>query len=424
MFRSYISSRYKPFVQFFSSKDGYFIFRTSLSTHSLIHFNQCQQININNRKRQFNSLNQFRKLSQSTSGKNSSLDQMEDTVDSTIEFPEGMELHQVVNALKKVFPLEFASDWDNVGLLIEPSGVLFVKNIMLTIDLTERVLDEAISKEINMIIAYHPPLFKPFKSLTQQSWKERIAIRCIENRIAVFAPHSALDSIKGGINDWLLTPFICSEVKPIERTYLVPKHMGQYEYNVYFSNSSDEFFKELNKLEACVFKEADSNYNVSCNGENLAKILNLLNNHNLYFKTVTKSPKLPLLDEGMGRTATLQNSISIKEVVEAMKNLLSLNQLRLALSSVHTIDTLISTIAVCAGSGASVLRGVNADIIITGEMSHHEILDAVHTGSTVILCEHSNSERDFLKMLKPIMGSYIKLNIIISELDSDPIQLI
>lgn len=87
-------------------------------------------------------------------------------------------------------------------------------------------------------------------------------------------------------------------------------------------------------------------------------------------------------------------------------------------------DTLISTIAVCAGSGASVLRGVNADIIITGEMSHHEILDAVHTGSTVILCEHSNSERDFLKMLKPIMGSYIKLNIIISELDSDPIQLI
>ncbi|KAJ6216856.1 hypothetical protein RDWZM_008013 [Blomia tropicalis] len=347
---------------------------------------------------------------------------MEDTVDSTIEFPEGMELHQVVNALKKVFPLEFASDWDNVGLLIEPSGVLFVKNIMLTIDLTERVLDEAISKEINMIIAYHPPLFKPFKSLTQQSWKERIAIRCIENRIAVFAPHSALDSIKGGINDWLLTPFICSEVKPIERTYLMPKHMGQYEYNVYFSNSSDEFFKELNKLEA--FKEADSNYNVSCNGENLAKILNLLNNHNLYFKTVTKSPKLPLLDEGMGRTATLQNSISIKEVVEAMKNLLSLNQLRLALSSVHTIDTLISTIAVCAGSGASVLRGVNADIIITGEMSHHEILDAVHTGSTVILCEHSNSERDFLKMLKPIMGSYIKLNIIISELDSDPIQLI
>ena len=253
MFRSCISSRYKPFVQFFSSKDGYFIFRTSLSTHSLIYFNQCQQININNRKRQFNSLNPFRKLSQSTSGKNSSLDQMEDTVDSTIEFPEGMELHQVVNALKKVFPLEFASDWDNVGLLIEPSGVLFVKNIMLTIDLTERVLDEAISKEINMIIAYHPPLFKPFKSLTQQSWKERIAIRCIENRIAVFAPHSALDSIKGGINDWLLTPFICSEVKPIERTYLMPKHMGQYEYNVYFSNSSDEFFKELNKLEACVY---------------------------------------------------------------------------------------------------------------------------------------------------------------------------
>lgn len=171
---------------------------------------------------------------------------------SNINLETGQELHAVLAALKKIIPLEYASDWDNVGLLVEPSGIVFVKNILLTIDLTEKVLDEAISNETNLIIAYHPPLFKPFKSLTQHSWKERIAVRCIENRIAVFSPHTALDAIKGGINDYLLSEFKCSEIKPIERTILSPKQMGQYEYNIFFPAGNEEFFKEVNQLDACM----------------------------------------------------------------------------------------------------------------------------------------------------------------------------
>lgn len=57
----------------------------------------------------------------------------------------------------------------------------------------------------------------------------------------------------------------------------------------------------------------------------------------------------------------------------------------------------MTTIASCAGSGRSVLVGCTSDVWLTGEMSHHEVLDAVHAGTSVILCEHSNSERGFLK---------------------------
>ena len=66
----------------------------------------------------------------------------------------------------------------------------------------------------------------------------------------------------------------------------------------------------------------------------------------------------------------------------------------------------VSSIAVCAGSGSSVLKGVEADVYITGEMSHHEVLDAVSCRRTVILCEHSNTERGYLLKLRWVMSTF------------------
>ncbi len=58
-----------------------------------------------------------------------------------------------------------------------------------------------------MILSYHPPIFVPMKRLTQSSWKERIVVRCAENRVAIYSPHTSYDAVQGGVNDWLLKPF-------------------------------------------------------------------------------------------------------------------------------------------------------------------------------------------------------------------------
>ena len=58
-----------------------------------------------------------------------------------------------------------------------------------------------------MILSYHPPIFVPLKRLTQSSWKERLVVQCVENRIAVYSPHTSYDAVKGGVNDWLVQPF-------------------------------------------------------------------------------------------------------------------------------------------------------------------------------------------------------------------------
>jgi putative NIF3 family GTP cyclohydrolase 1 type 2 len=92
--------------------------------------------------------------------------------------------------LEKFGPLNYAEKWDNVGLLIEPSTDIEVKKIILTNDLTEKVMSEAVNKNANMIISYHPPIFQGLKRITMAGWKERIVIQCMENKIALYSPHT------------------------------------------------------------------------------------------------------------------------------------------------------------------------------------------------------------------------------------------
>ena len=118
-----------------------------------------------------------------------------------------MELGSVVKRLQSFASPKLAESWDNTGLLVEPSGVHIVKRLLLTNDLTESVTDEAVHLKADMVLSYHPPIFEPLKHLVQHSWKERIIVKCIENRIAVFSPHTTYDTVEGGVNDWLISPF-------------------------------------------------------------------------------------------------------------------------------------------------------------------------------------------------------------------------
>ena len=88
---------------------------------------------------------------------------------------------------------------------------------------------------------------------------------------------------------------------------------------------------------------------------------------------------------------------------------------------------MIQTIAVCAGSGGSLLQKHKADLWITGELSHHEALDAVHSGTSVVLCKHSNSERGFLRdVYRDKLTSLLEhqVEVEVSEQDKDPLVVV
>ena len=90
----------------------------------------------------------------------------------------------------------------------------------------------------------------------------------------------------------------------------------------------------------------------------------------------------------------------------------------------------ISSIAVCAGSGASVFKGVEADLYLTGEMSHHEVLAMVALGRSVILTNHTNTERGFLKdvlqgwLTEELNQEEEGWEVVVSQKDRDPLRVV
>lgn len=167
----------------------------------------------------------------------------------------------------------------------------------------------------------------------------------------------------------------------------------------------------------------------------ICSILHLLNKSflviHLPLKTLTHF-QIPILGTGQGRLCTLHSPVTLSELINRIKNHLNLKHVRLALA--HTdmpqqgspLQSHIQTVALCAGSGASVLHGIKADVYLTGEMSHHEVLDGVSQGVHVILCEHSNTERGFLTEFKSKLNVLLdeKINIFVSSFDMDPLQIL
>jgi len=253
-------------------------------------------------------------------------------------------VRRVSKAMERIAPLALAEKWDNVGLLLEapqqqqqrPS-----QNVLLTIDLTTSVANEAISLPASMIIAYHPPIFKPLSSLTLSNPLQASLLRCAAAGVSIYSPHTALDSVYGGINDWLASGF---------------------------GGGSIDFIGDEH----------------------------------------------PSGRGGFGRLLRLGEKTTMSTLQERVKKHLGLPQIQVALGT-DTPNPYVQSVAICAGSGGSVLLGVDADVYLTGEMSHHEVLAAVAAGKNVILCGHTNTERGFL----PVLASKLKAELAPHEDDEE-----
>ncbi|KAK7919652.1 hypothetical protein WMY93_010936 [Mugilogobius chulae] len=343
-----------------------------------------------------------------------------------------MELKEVVHILEQLAPLSLAESWDNVGLLVEPSIPRPIKTILLTNDLTDAVMEEAETLNCDLIISYHPPLFRPIKSLVQKDWKQRLAIRAVEARMAVFSPHTSWDSVKGGVNDWLIGGLGSGHVTVLSQALSSGPLTHRLEFTV---RSNEELNAVMETLKACDSsttlqhssnRSENSGIHVSftCSNSALPLFVQTLMGHTVLSQslTISKLEKHPLPGHGQGRMSVLDQPITVATAVAKMKTHLSLSHLRLALGTGQTLESLVRTVAVCAGSGASVLNGIKADLYVTGEMSHHEVLDAVAKGTSVILSDHSNSERGFLVVFRERLAVRLPetMSVLLSQTDRDP----
>jgi len=381
-----------------------------------------------------------------------------------------MELGKLVEVLKSLAPLELAASWDNVGLLLQPSQKNHVSLIVLTIDLTEKVLDEIIrvkrengTEGTTMIMSYHPPIFQAMKRLTQADVKQRIVIRCIENQCAIYSPHSALDSVAGGINDWLAeglgegrSEVLQSLSFPKSSNYThkvvvyVPEDsldnmrsalaeigvgvIGAYKQCAFYNpgvgswfatDASNPVVGERNMLE----KHSECRLEMNCGKRQLSELDAVIRSVHPFEEPAWDA--YPLADipssiTGSGRVRVLTEPIELRALVDRVKKLLNLKNVRLAISSKHTLQSTVQKVALCAGSGGSVIKSARADVYLTGEMSHHEVLDALAKGTSVILCEHTNTERGYLPVFKTMLEEKLqgKIDVHVSTTDADPLTVV
>ncbi|KAM6348548.1 NIF3-like protein 1 isoform 1-T4 [Alca torda] len=349
-----------------------------------------------------------------------------------------MDLRELVSALNDFASLSLAESWDNVGLLVEPSPPHTVNTLFLTNDLTEEVMEEAVQKAADLILSYHPPIFTPLKRVTWKTWKERLVVRALEHRIGIYSPHTAYDAIPHGVNNWLTKGLgACTSVPlrpstapcyPAEGTHRIEFCADTKHLDTVLSKIKDlkEIFC-LTTLPARVEGEEQTRVSLNCSQKALLEVVALLSQNSLlYHKTEILLLQKPLLPHtGMGRLCTLSKPVSLSDIIARIKSHLKLPHIRLAMGMGKTLESPVKKAALCAGSGSSILKGTEADLYLTGEMSHHDILDAVANGISVVLCEHSNTERGFLSELRDMLASHLhyKINIIVSEKDRDPLQV-
>lgn len=125
-----------------------------------------------------------------------------------------MKIKEVVCALENFAPLPLQEGYDNAGLQIGLTETE-VTGALLCLDVTEAVIDEAISMECNLVIAHHPLLFKGCKSITGKNYVERCIIKAIQNDVAIYAAHTNLDNVHQGVNYHIAQKIGLKDVKPL-----------------------------------------------------------------------------------------------------------------------------------------------------------------------------------------------------------------
>ena len=106
-----------------------------------------------------------------------------------------MTIRDITDYIEELAPLTYAEDFDNVGLLVG-NYKTEVKGVLVTLDTLEETIEEAIEKKCNLIISFHPIIFSGLKKLNGNSYVERVVLKAIQNNIAIYATHTALDNSK------------------------------------------------------------------------------------------------------------------------------------------------------------------------------------------------------------------------------------
>lgn len=316
-----------------------------------------------------------------------------------------MKVKDIITCIESLAPLSLQEPYDNCGLL---TGHLDqeVTAVLLTLDCTEEVLQEAISKQCNLIIAHHPVIFSGLKKLTGSTYAERVVINAIKHDIALYAVHTNLDNVLQGVNHQIAQkiglsgPQILLPKKQLLRKLVTfcPESHAEQVRNALFQAGAGQ----IGNYSECSFNSRGigtfrgneaSNPALGERGKiefaDEIKIEVILPSH--LENTVVRAMKaahpyeevaydiIPLQNEwqevGAGLIGLLPEAMPELSFLQHLKNCMHLKMLR------HSplLGKPIRKVALCGGAGSFLLPEAiraGADCFITADFKYHQFFDA------------------------------------------------
>jgi len=364
-----------------------------------------------------------------------------------------MKVADIAAVVEKIAPLGLAQSWDNVGLLIgDPKRR--IRNILLTIDITQAVVAEAKELKTDLILSYHPVIWDGLKKVRADG-PSRTVYELIRSNIAVFSLHTALDAAHGGVNDGLAEILGIQEPKPIG-DYIEYSPEESYKLVVFvptdaLADVTNAVFKAgagwIGNYRDCGFRTEGTGTFLPLKGTKpaIGRKGRLEKVRESRFETIVPAEKVqavvdamkethpyevPAFDIyklfdyasrfGLGRIGVLAEPMRLNQIIEAVKRRTGAK----AVGLVGDQKRLVGKAAVCAGTCGEILNLViaaGADLYLTGELKHHQALAAQEAGLTCICLSHTVSERFILKKLAgQIRRLAGELTVRISKTDADP----
>jgi len=361
-----------------------------------------------------------------------------------------MTIREIISYLESVAPPAFQESYDNAGLIIgDPETV--ITSALITLDVTEAVIDEAIETGCELIITHHPILFKGIKRINGNSFVERCVIKAIKNDIAIYAAHTNLDNILGGVNSkicekigltntCILSPAKEQLLKLV--TFIPEDHLDEVREAVFAAGAG-----EIGKYDKCSFSteglgtfrggdeanpyvgeidefhfEKEARFETVLFKHSKNKVINALLKAHPYeevaYDLYPLENTVPEVGAGMiGELPGAENEI---DFLSRLLDIFGCKTIR----HTYLLGKPVRKVAVCGGSGSFLLPAAiaaGADIFVTADMKYHDFFDAEEK---IIIADigHYESEQ-FTKELfyEILLKKFPNFALRLSEVKSNPV---
>lgn len=362
-----------------------------------------------------------------------------------------MKLSEICNCLETFAPLQIQEVYDNSGLILGNKS-LEIKGILICLDVTEGIVNEAIEKKCNLIVSHHPFIFSGLKKINGQNATERILEKCIRKEIAVYAAHTNLDNASEGVNKILCEKLglrntrILSPKKDLLRklvTFCPTENAGQVRKALFdagggfignydscsFNTSGTGTFRALENANPYVGEIGELHQEAEVRVETIypmyieRNILEALIQSHPYEEVAYDI--YPLGNEykniGSGMVGDLNVPCNEIDFLNFVKKTVKTGIIRHS----SILNRKINRVAVCGGSGIFLLKEAiasGADVFITADVKYHDFFAA--EGKIIIAdVGHYESEQFTKELLYTILlKKFPKFALFISEENTNSVN--